>query len=149
MKHFVVHSRRREAGVMTTDDSELLTIAEATRLLKVGRTTLHRWLKSGRLRAYQVGPKAVRIRRGDLNTVMKLTYGEGVTDVKEAQPIPVQTTLAAIHPMTEEQKQRALAALEQSRQLGERILARRGGKPIEESWPMIREAREERSTQQQ
>src|SRR5712691_8866958 len=41
--------------------AELFTVAEAAKLLKVSTTTLHRWLKQGRLHAYRVGPRAVRV----------------------------------------------------------------------------------------
>jgi excisionase family DNA binding protein len=126
---------------MTNHDSELLTIAEATRLLKVGRTTLHRWLKAGRLRAYQVGPKAVRIRRGDLAAVMTPIAGGEVTPVKEAQPIPIQTT---IRPLTDADIRRGLAALKRSQALTARMRAQRGGQPYAPSWPLIREERDER-----
>jgi excisionase family DNA binding protein len=129
---------------MTTRDDDLLTIAEATRLLKIGRTTLHRWLKAGRLRAYQVGPKAVRIRRRDLQAVMKPVHGGDAGDVKEVQPTPAQ---AIIRPWTDEEVERGLAALARSQEHTTRMLAERGGMPFAPSWPLIREAREERSEQ--
>ncbi len=54
-------------------DSELLTIAEAAKLLKISTVTLARWLKQGRLPAYHVGPRAVRIRRQDLAAMLRPT----------------------------------------------------------------------------
>ena len=127
---------------MTNQDHELVTIAEATRLLKVGRTTLHRWLKSGRLRAYQVGPKAVRIRRGDLHAVMTPAYGGEVTPVTETQPIPLPS---AIRPLTDDEVRRGLATLQRSRNRTAQMVAERGGQPFDASWPLIRAARDERS----
>ena len=129
---------------MTTDsDAELLTVAEAAKVLKVSTVTLDRWLKDGRLPAYHVGPRAVRIRRGVLRRILVPTHGrEEVTAMDDSQAMPVHTT---VRPLTDEEIQRGLAALEVSRKLGERILARRGGQPLDESWPIIREAREERS----
>lgn len=144
MKRIIHSPIRGEGDATTATDSDLLTIAEATRLLKVGRTTLHRWLRSGRLRAYQVGPKAVRIRRGDLQAVMKPIAGGEVTAVKETHPLPMQTT---IRPLSDEEVRRGLAALKRSRELTARMLAERGGRPFDASWPLIREAREERSEQ--
>lgn len=129
---------------MTTRDDDLLTIAEATQFLKVGRTTLHRWLKAGRLRAYQVGPKAVRIRRGDLAALLTLTYGEGVSDVTEREPGAGHTLPTAIRPLTDEEVARGRAALAASQAHIARMLAARGGAPFPPSWPLIREAREER-----
>ena len=126
-------------------EDELLTVAETARLLKVSTVTIHRWLKQGRLPSYRVGPRAVRVRRADLNAVVHRA------DADEAQsPGPgyrIVTSIEDIRPLTEEEKQRVLAALERSKARGERILARRGGVPLDESWPMIREAREERSRQ--
>jgi excisionase family DNA binding protein len=131
---------------MIDHDNELLTIAEATRLLKVGRTTLHRWLRTGRLRAYHVGPRAVRIRRGDLAEIMTLSYGNGTVNVKETEAASLQ---AAIRPLTDEEVERGLAALAAAEELISRQRAMRGGQPYDESWPLIRAAREERSKQLQ
>lgn len=52
-------------------DSDLLTIPEAAAALKVSPVTISRWLKQGRLPAYRMGPRAVRIRREDLTDVLK------------------------------------------------------------------------------
>ncbi len=123
---------------------DLLTVAEAARLLKVSRVTLHRWVKQGRLPACHVGPRAVRIRRGDLDKMVTPVRREEVQPMNEAMPLVTPIT---VRPPTEEEVRRGLAALEAAEALGERILARRGGQPLEESWPMIREAREERSKQ--
>lgn len=130
---------------MTTDhDTELLTIAEAAKLLKVSTITLHRWLKQGRLPAYHVGPRAVRIRRQDLQSVMRPTHRKEESPMTAA--LPVRTDLQ-LTPPTEEEVRRTLAALDAARALGERIGARRGDQPFEESWRIIQEAREERSQQ--
>ncbi len=129
-------------------DAELLTVAEAAKVLRVSTVTLHRWLKAGRLPAYHVGPKAVRIRRGDLKTVVTPVAGGEVMPMTEAQPVRIHTSLDTIKPMTDEQQRRALDALKASQESLARQRARRGGKPFDESWPMIRAAREERSKQQ-
>jgi len=126
----------------TSYEDELLTIAETARLLKVSPITIQRWLKVGRLAGVRVGPKAVRIRRGDIAQVMTPTAPR---PARSAFDVP--STDLEIRPLTDEEVRRGLEALEASRRLGERILARRGGKLLDESWPMIREAREERSKQ--
>ena len=125
----------------TTD--EWLSIREAVSQLKIGRTTLHRWLKQGRLQAYRVGPKAVRIRRADLErlTTPVTDAGEEVVGVMETQPTSMHTSPATIRPLTDEQQQQALAAAESSREFQARLLAKRGGKPFDESWPLVRAAR--------
>jgi hypothetical protein len=57
--------------------------------------------------------------------------------------IQVQIT---IQPLTDEQVRERLAASEDARALRREMLARRGGKPFPPSWPIIRAAREERSS---
>ena len=47
-------------------ETELMTIDEAARYLKVCRKTLYRWLKAGKLKAYRVG-RQWRLRRADLD----------------------------------------------------------------------------------
>ncbi len=39
-------------------ETELLTVKEAARELGISIPTAHRWVKSGRLRSFQVGPHA-------------------------------------------------------------------------------------------
>ena len=133
---------------MEQTTTEWLSLREAGRLLKVGRTTLHRWLKQGRLTAYRVGPKAVRIRRADLERLITPVQDTGQASyVNEPYPTRIHTSLDTIRPLTDEEQQRALAAVEASRELQARLLAKRGGKPFDESWPLIRASREERSQQ--
>jgi excisionase family DNA binding protein len=132
--------------------NDWITIAEATRLLKVGRTTLHRWLKQGRLRAHRVGPKAVRIRRADLDRLITPVladkgHGGEVVGMKELESVPIHTSLDTIKPLTDEQQRKALAVSQASRELLARQRAKRGGKPFDESWPLIRASRDERSEQ--
>lgn len=86
----------------------------------------------------------MRIRRGDLRAVMKPIAGGEVTAVKESQPLPIQTT---IRPLSDDEVRRGLDALKRSRELTARMLAERDGRPFDPSWPLIREAREERSEQ--
>ncbi len=132
---------------MEQTTTEWLSIGEAGRLFKVGRTTLHRWLKQGRLTAYRVGPKAVRLRRADLERLVTPvhTIGEEVTGMTERQPTPMHTAPATIHPLTDEQARQALAAAAAAQAFRARLLAKRGGQPFDASWPLIRAAREERS----
>ena len=123
-------------------DADLLTIPEAARLLRVSAVTLHRWIKDGRLLAYRVGPRKIRIRRTDLSTMFAPTHREEVTPMKESMRTPADFT---IRPLTDEEVQRGLTALEDAAALGKRILARTGGQPLASSAPIIRKAREERS----
>src|SRR2546426_8983662 len=72
--------------VMAIDhNDELISVAEAARLLKVSVPTIKRWLKDGRIPAYHLGPRYVRIRRVDLMRVLTPLRTE-VTPVKELSP---------------------------------------------------------------
>ncbi|MHB8574039.1 MAG: helix-turn-helix domain-containing protein [Dehalococcoidia bacterium] len=128
---------------MTAIDAvEFLTVAEAAKLLRVSTVTMHRWLKQGRLPAYHVGPRAVRIRRQDLDAI--------ITPLESLEVYPREESWADVvarvnRPMSPEEVQRGWATLERSRRLREAMLARRGGQPFEESWPMINAARDQRS----
>ncbi len=129
---------------MVTDiDTDLLTISETAKLLKISTVTVHRWIKQGRLPVYHAGPRKVRIRRRDLATVLTPTFGEEVSSMKV---MPISTTLT-VRPMTEEEAQRGLEALERDRASRAQMLAEHGGKPLSSTAPLIRKAREERSKQ--
>jgi excisionase family DNA binding protein len=123
-------------------DTDLLTVAEAARVLKVSRITLDRWLKDGRLPSYRVGPRATRIRRGDLTIVMTPRSRAEQSPMKETQPV-----LTIPGRMTEDAAARQWAAYEAAKAHIEHMHARHGGTPRTESWPIIREARDERASQ--
>lgn len=44
-----------------------LTVEEAAERLNVGRATIYRWAKAGRILIYKLGPKASRIKAEDLD----------------------------------------------------------------------------------
>ena len=129
----------------TAPELDLLTKREVAELLKVSEVTIARWLKQGRLPAYRVGPRAVRVRRADVERLMAPLDGvgrppsPGAGDDWKAQ---------ALRPLTEEEKAYGLRWLEEAIKLGNEISARRGGKsfdvPIEE---IIRQEREKRTRQ--
>ncbi len=123
-------------------ETELITIAEAARLLKVSAITIRRWLKQGRLQAYRLGPRHIRIYRADLNGVLTPVADEDGSIVKE---ILTGQGRLEVQPPSEEQVKQRLEAIADSEELIEQMLARRKGKPLPPSWPLIRQAREERS----
>lgn len=112
--------------VSVPHEDDLLTIPEAAAALKVSPVTIARWLKQGRLTAYRLGPRAVRIRRDDLIEVLKPS-GHGRTATAEAE--------AADHAVDAENGQAPgngngvlrLAALRDAAGLRDRILTRRKG----------------------
>jgi excisionase family DNA binding protein len=129
-------------------DGRHYTIAQAAQRLQVHRTTVQRWIGSGRLRAYRVGPKAVRILERDLEAVITPAYEtrEEVNRMKEHERTrgTVLTTAPARRP-TDEEIGRALAALERLRAFREALAARHPGPIVPSSEELIREEREERS----
>jgi len=140
---------------MSVSESEWLTKAEAAETLKVSQITVSRWIKQGRLAASRVGPRAIRIRRSDLDAVVTplRDAGEAMRDAgppPSHQPVWVQQLnpelIATLGPpMTAEEKERALEALEIARVHREQAAAERGGVPFPPSWPLMRQSLEERT----
>ncbi len=123
---------------------DFCSVAEAAALLKVSHSTIWRWIAAGKLSAYRIGPRSIRIKREALQAVVqpaRATEEEG-TAMKEDNPAHTPSTL---QPLSEEEVMRGLAALKQAQVLGERMLARRHGQPLPASWEEIRQARQERS----
>jgi excisionase family DNA binding protein len=129
----------RPSGIRSlVNDWDFLTLTEAATLLKVSVVTLRRWIKQGRLPAYHVGPRKVRIHRADLAKAFTPTSQEEVSAVPESIPV---------RPLTAAEVAAQRQAIKESQAFIERIQAKRGGKPLDSSAPLIRQAREERSNQ--
>ncbi|MCL5961187.1 MAG: helix-turn-helix domain-containing protein [Chloroflexi bacterium] len=126
--------------MLVNRETDLLTIAEAAKLLKVSVVTIQRWVKQGRLPAYQLGPRQIRIRCQDLASVLVREHQLEVNTATEAEFI--RTT---IRPLTEGEVEQRFEAIRRSEALIRRMRARRGDEPLEPSWKLIREARELRS----
>ncbi|GEM_PF-1112887 len=121
---------------------DLITVAEAAQLLRVSKVTIRRWLAQGRVQLYHVGPRAVRLRRGDLLSI--------VTPVAPSVSVAAGTTDDAgvalqLPRLTQKQVERGWAAVERARKHMAEMRAARGGQPLGESWPIIRAAREDPS----
>jgi excisionase family DNA binding protein len=128
---------RHHSGIRSLDrDLDLLTLTEAATILKVSVVTLRRWIKQGRLPAYHVGPRQVRIRRSDLAQAFTPTSQEEVSAMPES---------LTIKPLTDEAVREGLEALKESEALLQHLRERRQGQPLAPSWPLVRKEREERS----
>jgi excisionase family DNA binding protein len=124
------------------------TVAQAARELQVHRTTITRWIKTGRLRAFRVGPKVVRITATDLEQVIAPASesGEGVTAMKERHTAEYAAVSdLPVKPLTGEEKERALATIARLSELREKLRREVGTFPPSED--IIREEREKRSKQ--
>ena len=139
---------------------DLLTTDEVAALLRVTPAGVDRWIAAGLLpvAAPAAGGRPFRLRRADLDLLFRPEVLDRMAD--EDVPIPpprpwvhdpstvdhgrVAEREASRKQLTDTERQEALAALEAARQLRERIRAGNGGKPLPSSWPLIRQAREER-----
>lgn len=122
--------------------TELCTVSDAARTLGVSPSTVWRWIDGGKLPALRVGPKAIRIRRRDVEaaiqpvtkTTMQSTMDHIYTNVADA-----------LRPLTPDERRRFKASIKALDALREEIRIRRNGKPLSDSTVIIRQARDERS----
>ncbi len=116
-------------------DGDLLTIPEAAATLKVSPVTIARWLKQGRLPAYRMGPRAVRIRREDLIEVLKPSghaetgardsmHGDAGADPRNGNGVVSELPSSSAMSLSVAER---LAALREAEGLRERVLTRRKG----------------------
>lgn len=126
------------------ENTDLLTVAEAATLLKVSIVTVQRWIKQGRLPAYHLGPRRVRVRRADLLTLMSPVSRDRSAGVVQAVPMTNELTLP---PLGDAEVADVMEAFRAADAHIEEMRERRGGRPMGSSVPLIREAREKRSNQ--
>jgi excisionase family DNA binding protein len=55
----------------TTEHQDYCTVSEAAAFLSVNPSTIWRWIKTGKLPAYRVGHKNIRIKKQDLAAVIQ------------------------------------------------------------------------------
>lgn len=128
-----------------TAHDDFLTVPETAELLKVSSVTVSRWLKQGRLPAYRVGPRAVRIRRIDVQEL--LTPAAATSDEEthavssRGRPTSSDST-AAMSPVSTLDEQ--LAVLEELAALRDRILARRKGRTFASASDEVTKTRQKR-----
>jgi excisionase family DNA binding protein len=131
---------RREQS--RTEHDQLLTVAEAAKSIGVSVSTVWRWIASGRLPAYRLGPKAVRIK------AMDAIAARAPARVQTPEPwygMRIVTAEDLRRPMTADEKAHALAAFKEMREFAEEIRRRHGGKLSPDSARIIREERAKRS----
>ena len=78
--------------------AEFVTVREAADVLKVSTVTIKRWIKQGRLRAYHIGPRAIRINTADLQALWQPAWRGGGAMHQEQSTVP--------RPSKEEQERR-------------------------------------------
>lgn len=140
-----VRDRRQSLHAATAahrDVQEFCTVTEAAGLLDVSVSTVWRWVDSGKLPAFRVGPKAIRIRREDAAAAIQPIARRERESRMTSDLVDVE---AAGKPLTRHERVSAMAALDAADRLRAQILKRRKGKPLADSAMIIREARDERS----
>ncbi len=125
-------------------EGQFYTVQEAAGVLGLSPSTIWRWIESEKLPAYRIGPKAVRIRKSDLEAAVKPAR-TGRREVNVMRSSAAAAVDIANKPLTRAEADHLLRATERARTLRERMLARRKGKPFSSSWDIIDRAREERS----
>ncbi|MDO8689817.1 MAG: helix-turn-helix domain-containing protein [Dehalococcoidia bacterium] len=122
---------------------DYFTVAEAATFLHVSQSTIWRWIEHDELPAYRVGQRRVWVKKADLERLVtparSSRKGGGMAHQEAALP----------RPLTEEGREKALAALEAARRLRNEMLAQRGGKLFSDSSELIEQMRKERSHQLQ
>lgn len=116
-----------------------LTVAEAASQLHVNKSTIWRWIDSGRLPAYRVGQRRVLLSKVDVEKLV--VPARGNTTKGGTMATIEQTT---VRPFTAEEQAQARLAVEQARKLQAAQLRAREGKPFSPSWELLEQTREER-----
>jgi excisionase family DNA binding protein len=83
---------------------ELITQQQVANVLKVTVATVRSMIDRGELRAYRVGPRAVRIRRSDLKSILSPIEATSLAE-------HVKRVVAQAPPLTDEQRDRIAAIL--------------------------------------
>jgi len=119
--------------------NDFVTVDQAASILRVSRSTLWRWLKTGVLPAYRIGGRRVWLQRSDLMRLVK--------------PVNVAPNTASLAPqrgrhhervLAPRERQQMLAAVEAASRLQASLLRTRGGKLFRPAHEEIAEARRER-----
>lgn len=74
------------ADMVETIEREYYTVSEAAALLNISRATIWRWIEAGKLPAYRLGPKNIRIKKEDLKAVIRPARAKEVSMDKEKEP---------------------------------------------------------------
>jgi excisionase family DNA binding protein len=87
-----------------SQESNYYTVTQAAKVLDVSPSTIWRWIKAGKLPAYRVGQRTIRIKKADLPRIITPAQTKEVS--MEKHPPPFQ-------PPTEEELARRKRLVEQ------------------------------------
>jgi excisionase family DNA binding protein len=127
-----------------TLDAEYLTVPEAATALRVSASTIWRWIDGGRLPAYRVGRRKVRVKSADLAALITSARPR---DEQRALMISIEQRRGQLaRSLTSAEKDRALAAMDAIEALDREILDRHGQDQfVPSSADLLNEVREERA----
>jgi len=125
--------------------ADFVSVNEAAKRLHVSHPTVWRWIKSGRLPAYRVGPKTIRVKLADLDRVVRPATVAREDMTSMTQPVPIDANSEHVPVLTPGQREAALAVLAEIDALQETMLEENGGVPFSSSIEIIRQMRQERS----
>lgn len=60
-------------------DSQFYTVPEAARVLDVSPVTIWRWIEADKLPAVRVGPRNIRVKKGDVESMIRPARAKEVT----------------------------------------------------------------------
>ena len=123
---------------MDVINEQFVTVAKAAELLKVSTSTLWRWIRDGDISAYRFGHRRVLIKQMDLDRLITPARGKKGGAMRELEKERERLS----RPLTEAEKQQALAALESARRFKAELLASRGGEPFSDSVEIMRQMRD-------
>lgn len=116
----------------------LIPVPQAARLLAVHISTIRRWIRQGKLPAYRVGDKGVRVRYDDLMQLLT------PLEIEQEDRERADNRLPRHERLTDEEQHRARAAVAGARTLQHEFRARYGTMSPE-SWEVLNESRDERT----
>lgn len=124
----------------TIVDEDYITVAEAADLLRVSSSTIWRWIDQGVLPAYRIGQRRIRLKKGELARLITPARQR-----REEGERAVEKDLLDPGPLTKEEQERMLAAVEAAKRIQAEQLKRRSGKRFSSSADIINELRDQRT----
>ncbi len=127
-------------------ERDYLTVAQAAALLQVDQSTIRRWIDQGRLPAYRVGDRHLRLRRADVD---RLVVPDPRGSDEDTESLLQALRRELMTPLTPEERRRGLEILEEAKRKQAELVARWGGPAEPSSADLLHEIRDERTLQQQ
>ncbi len=129
------------SGNVNAVTGSLLSVSEAAQLLKVSTSTIWRWINRGELPAYRVGQRRIVLKASEVEQILRAVRQQDREEVSTMEGSQQQVTLAAADVT------RLRAAMERAQALRTRILQEHGGQSLPSSTEVLREQRDQRSTE--